>query len=90
MQKRIPLGDSGSSAKTCPKWELAARLLTSTLLIPWELSGAKKKAFASIPLEKAGQPQQALQVEPQLAGGPRPALSMLRYHGGQAGIIFVG
>lgn len=40
--------------------------------------------------QKAGQPQQALQVEPQLAGGPRPALSMLRYHGGQAGIIFVG
>ena len=33
MQYRTPLGDSGSFSKTCPRWELPARLRTSTRCI---------------------------------------------------------
>lgn len=39
--------------------------------------------------QKAGQQQQARQVKPPLANGPRPAFPMLKCHGAQTGTIFV-
>ena len=56
MQNLFPPRSTGPSSKTCPRWESAPALRTSTRFIPWDESPRRDTASGAMLLEKAGQP----------------------------------